>query len=143
MKTVKRRGKREGPTHRLGVTMSQASYDMLQAKSEKNGLTIAALVRQVIDRSVAAGLLDADTPSSPQGAVVVRGALLEQYYQLVEKLQRSHEKETEGLTEHLAIKDQLLAQMQRGLEEYTKVITEQAATIKFYEKERVTDVPED
>ena len=142
MKTVKRRGKREGPTHRLGVTMSQASYDMLQAKSEKNGLTIAALVRQVVDRSVAAGLLDADTPS-PQGSVVVRGALLEQYYQLVEKLQRSHEKEIEGLTEHLAIKDQLLAQMQRGLEEYTEVITEQAATIQVYEQARVTDVPED
>ena len=70
----------------------------------------------------------------------MRGALLEQYYQLVEELQRSHEKRIEGLTEHLAIKDRLIAQMQRGLEEYSETITQQARDIQFYEQARVTDV---
>ena len=135
MATIKRRGKRVGPKQRIYITLALPTIEALRAQGEKLGYSVSALAEQVIDRGVAAGLLDADTPS-PQGAVVVRGALLEQYYQLVEELQRSHEKRIEGLTEHLAIKDRLIAQMKRGLDDYTEIITEQAADLQFFERER-------
>ena len=136
---IKRRGDRPGPTHRITMSFTQSTYEALRDQSTKSGYSIAGVARQVIDRGVAAGLLDADTPS-PQGAVVVRGALLEQYYQLLKELQRSHEKRIEGLTEHLAIKDRLIAQMHRGLDDYTETITQQTRDIQFYEQARVKDV---
>ena len=136
---IKRRGDRPGTTRRITMSFTQSTYEALRDQSAKSGYSIAGVARRVIDRGVAAGLLDADTPS-PQGAVVVRGALLEQYYQLVAELQRSHEKRIEGLTEHLAIKDRLIAQMHRGLDDYTEIITEQARDIQFYEQARVKDV---
>ena len=136
---IKRRGDRPGTTRRITMSFTQSTYEALRDQSAKSGYSIAGVARRVIDRGVAAGLLDADTPS-PQGAVVVRGALLEQYYQLIAELQRSHEKRIEGLTEHLAIKDRLIAQMHRGLDDYTEIITEQARDIQFYEQARVKDV---
>lgn len=137
---IKRRGDRPGPTHRLMLSFSQSTYEALRDQSAKeDGYSIAGVARRVIDRGLAAGLLDANDPNA-QGAVVVRGALLEQYYQLVDDLQRSHEKRIEGLTEHLAIKDRLIAQMKRGLDMYTETIEEQARDIQFYEQARVHDV---
>ena len=136
---IKRRGDRPGPTHRITVSFTQSTFEALRDQSAKSGYSIAGEARQVIDRGVAAGLLYADTPS-PQGGVVVRGALLEQYYLLVEELQRAHEERIKGLTEHLAIKDRLIAQMQQGLEEYAETITQQARDIEIYAQDRVTDV---
>ena len=132
---IKRRGDRPGPTHRITMSFTQSTYEALRDQSAKSGYSIAGVARRVIDRGVAAGLLDANDPNV-QGAVVVRGALLEQYYQLVDDLQRSHEKRIEGLTEQLAIKDRLIAQMKRGLDDYTEIITEQAADLQFFERER-------
>ena len=126
---IKRRGDRQG-THRITLSFSQDIYEALRDQSAKeDGYSIAGVARRVIDRALTCGLLDADTPTSPQGALVVRGALLEQRHQLVDKLQQAHDKQIEGLQERLDIKDLLFAQMKRALEEYTEIITDQATTI--------------
>ena len=138
-KSIKRRGKRGGPTHKLWITMKKPSFEMLEAQSEKLGYSISFLAQQVIDRGLAAGLGVADTPS-PNGADVVRVTQMEHYFQLVEELQRVHKERIEGLIEHLDLKDQLIAQMQRGLELYTETITDQARDLQFYQQARVKDV---
>ena len=84
--------------------------------------------------AVQTGLLDADTPN-PQGAVVVRATQREHYFQLVEELQRVHKERIEGLIEHLDIKDQLNAQLQRELEDYVDKIAEYVERIMRLEKE--------
>ena len=131
-KSVKRRGKRVGPKHRMWITMAQPSIEALRAQSEKLGYSVSALAQLVIDRGVVAGLLYADTPS-PQGAAVVSVTLMEKYVQLSEKLRRSDAERIEGLIEHLDLKEQRIAQMQRVLEEYAETITQQAREIQSYE----------
>ena len=138
---ITRRENQQG-THRMSVSFSRATHEALRSASAKSGCSVAAAARKALEGAVAAGLLDADTPTSSQGAIVVRAALLEQYYQLVDKLQQTHEKQIEGLQERLDIKDLLFAQMKGALEEYTEVITEQATTICFYEQARVHDAGE-
>ena len=59
--------------------------------------------------------------------------LVERRRQLSEKLHRSNEKRIEGLIEHLDLKEQLIAQMQKGLEDYAETITQQATDIEGYE----------
>ena len=138
---ITKRGSRQG-THRLMMSFSKATYEALRDQSAKeDGYSIAGVARRVIDRGVAAGLLDANANDpNAQGAVVVRGALLEQHFRLVDDLQRVHEKRMEGFQEHLDIKDRLIAQMQRALDMYTETIEEQARDIQFYAGDRVKDV---
>ena len=136
---ITKRGSRPGTTHRLMMSFAESTYKSLRDQSAKSGYSIAGVVRQVIGRAVAAGLLDADTPS-PQGDRIVRGALLEQYYQLVDDLQRAHERRIAGLLEDIAIKDRLIDQMKRGLEMNLEIITEQAVDLQFYRKDGVRDV---
>ena len=136
---IKKSGDRQG-THRITMSLSISTYEALRDQSAKeDGYSIAGVARRVIDRGVAAGLLDADTPTRTQGALVVHAALREQYYQLVDKQQQAHDKQIEGLQERLDIKDLLFAQMKRALEQSTEVITDQAMTICFYEQARVHD----
>ena len=136
---VKRRGKREGPTHRLWVTMAKTSFDALHEESEKLGLSIGALARQLIDRGVLAGLLYADTPS-PQGADVVRVTQDERYRQLqdeqvrlLERIVQQGEEQIKLLHDRLDLKDQRIAQMQHGLEDYAETIMRQAKEIEWKE----------
>ena len=136
---IERRGDRQG-THRITISFSQDTYEALRDQSAKeDGYSIGGVARRVIDRGVAAGLLNAETPNL-QGTVVVHDSLLEDFYHLVEKLKRADDKRLEGLTERLAINEQLISQMKRALEMNSEVITEQAATIQFYEHGRVRDV---
>ena len=53
----------------------------------------------------------------------MNATLMEQYCQLSAKLSRSYEERIEGLIDHLDLKDQRIAQMQQGLEEYAETIT--------------------
>ena len=59
---VKRRGPRVGPTHRVYVTLAQPTFEALRAQSAMVGYSVSALAQKVIDRGVAAGLLDAGHP---------------------------------------------------------------------------------
>ena len=138
-KSIKRRGKRVGPKHRIYITLALPTVEALRAEGEKLGYSISALAQRVIDRGVAAGLLYGDTPST-QGAVVVSTTLMEEYIQLSETLRRLDKERIEGLHEHLKINDQMISHLQQGLDDYTEIITEQARTIQFYEQARVRDV---
>ena len=64
-----------------------------------------------------------------------RATQMEHYFQLVEELQRVHKERIEGLIEHLDIKDQLNAQLQRELEDYVDKIAEYVELIMRLEKE--------
>ena len=64
-----------------------------------------------------------------------RATQREHYFQLVEELQRVHKERIEGLIEHLDIKDQLNAQLQRELEDYVDKIAEYVERIMRLEKE--------
>ena len=139
MATIKRRGKRVGPKQRIYVTLALPTIEALRAQGEKLGYSVSALAEQVIDRGVAAGLLYAENPS-PHGAAVVSATLAGQYTRLAEQLFRSYKVQLKILHGDLDLKDQLIAQMQRGLEEYAETITQQARDIQFYEQARVKDV---
>ena len=123
---IKRRGNRQGPSHRITISFTEETYAELRKQSDKLDYSLAEIARRVVDRGVVAD--------------VVSVTKMEEYVQLSEKLRRSDEKRIKGLQEHLDLKDQLIAQMQRGLEEYTEIITEQARDIQFYEQARVKDV---
>ena len=138
MKTVKRRGKRTGPTHRLGVTMSQASYDMLQAKSEKDGLTIAALVRQLIDRALALGLLHSSTPPS-KVEDLVKLYQKENLVQVHEELVLVMEENIDNSRKLIDVYERRDDHQQQMLKEYVEIITDQARDIQFYEQARIHD----
>ena len=136
MATIKRRGKRVGPKHRMWITLALPTVEALRTQSEKLGYSVSALAQQVIDRGVAAGLLDADVPS-PKGADVVRVTKAEHFYK---EMCRLHEKTHEIvdfriqlLKDRLDLKEQMIAQMQQGLEEYAETITQQARDIEGYE----------
>ena len=87
----------------------------LQARGEKLGFSISALVQRVVIRGVAAGLIDDPSPS-----------LNEQYYQLTEELGRLQEDHIKILEDRVDLKEQMIVQMQQGLEE-------QGAEIRAYE----------
>ena len=123
---IKKRGNRQGPTHRITISFTQSTYEALCDQSEKLGYSLAEIARRVIDRGVVAD--------------VVRVTQAEDRERLYEKLCRLHEKQTKILQDRLALKEQLIAQMERGLEMNAEIITEQARSIEFYEQARVTDV---
>ena len=114
-KSKKRRVTRVGPKHRLWITLEQDTFVALQARGEKLGFSISALVQRVVIRGVAAGLIDDPSPS-----------LNEQYYQLTEELGRLQEDHIKILEDRVDLKEQMIVQMQQGLEE-------QGAEIRAYE----------
>ena len=136
MATIKRRGKRVGPKHRMWITLALPTVEALRTQSEKIGYSVSALAQQVIDRGVAAGLLYADTPS-PQGEDVVRVTQAEHYYQLSEELVRLQEDHIKILQDRVDLKEQMIAHMQQGLEDYAETITQQARDIDGYEHARI------
>ena len=108
-KQVKRlRGKQTGPTTRLYVTMPTTHFAMLQAQSEKVGITTAAVARQVIARALADGLGD-DTSPSPYEELLQ--TYIDQQDTWMERVERADQKN-----------DELL----EALHDHTKVIVKQA-----------------
>ena len=143
MATIKRRGKRVGPKHRIYITLALPTFEALRAEGEKLGYSVSALAQRVIDRGVAAGLLYGDTPS-PKGENVVRVTKAERFDQLNKELDRLHDEHTkllkgriEILHDCLDLKEQMIAQMQQGLEEYAETITQQARDIDGSEHARI------
>ena len=141
-KVVKRRGKREGPTSRIWVTFTQATYEALSKRSKKIGYTLGALTRQTIDRAVACGLLLDDLPSL-RGEDVVSADLMEQYVELATKTRRSDGERIRLLTEALDLKQQLIELMEQRTEKYKETTLRQAVEIAIYETGGFTDGPED
>ena len=162
-KSIKRRGKRGGPTHKLWITMKKTSFEMLEAQGEKLGYSISFLAQQVIDRGLAAGLLYADTPS-PQGEDVVRVTQAERHDQLTKELDRLHEEHTKLLKGRIdlleewvsdlrlerAVHAEIIEKQARDIEGYERssleaaeTITQQDRDIQFYEQARVHDVEDD
>ena len=146
MATIKRRGKRVGPKHRIYITLALPTVEALRAQGEKLGYSVSALAQQVIDRGVAAGLLYADTPS-PKGAAVVSATQDEHYRQLqaeqvrlLERIVQQKDEQIEILHDRLDLNVQMISHLHRGLDDYTEIITEQARDIQFYQQARVTDV---
>ena len=139
---IKRRGYRQG-THRITISFSQATYEALRDQSAKeDGYSVGGVARRVIDRGIGVGLLNAEA-ASLERTIIVHDALLEDFHQIVANLKRADDKQIEGLNERLVVNEQLIAQMKRALEMNSEVITEQAATIQFYEQARVHDADEE
>lgn len=144
--SVKRRGPRVGPKHRIYITLALPTVEALRAQSEKIGYSVSALAEQVIDRGVAAGLLYADVPSQ-KGADVVRVTKDGHYRQLqaeqvrlLERIVQQKEEQIEILHDRLDLNVQMISHLHRGLDDYTETITQQARDIQFYEQARVKDV---
>ena len=131
-KSIKRRGKRGGPTHKLWITMKKPSFEMLEAQSEKLGYSISFLAQQIIDRGLAAGLGVADTPS-PQGEDVVRVTQAERHDQLTKELDRLHEEHTKLLKGRIDLLEEWVADLRLERAVHAEIIEQQARDIEGYE----------
>ena len=98
-KSIKRRVTRVGPKHRLWITLDLDTFESLQARGEKLGYSISALANRVINRGVAAGLIDDPTPT-----------LNEQYHQLSAELHREQNEHIEIL-HHLEARIALIKEL--------------------------------
>ena len=133
---ITRREDQQG-THRMSMSFSQATYEALRAKSEKQpGYSIAGAARQVIERGVAAGLLYSETPSS-EVEDLVKLYQSERLVQLHEELHqeavgiiKSKGEIIKLLENRLDTKDKQYAQLIQVLENHTKIITDQASSIE-------------
>ena len=118
-KAKRLRGKQTGPTTRLYVTMPKTHFAMLQAQSEKVGITTAAVARQVIAVALADGLGDETSPSPYE-------ALLQQYIGQQDTLLASGDLAYQKNNELLA-----------ALHNQTEVIVKQAKELAKYKKDRL------
>ena len=135
---VKRRGKRTGAMARLWVTMAKTSHDTLKAESEQRGLTIAALVRQLIDRALALGLLHSSSPPS-KVEDLVKLYQKENLVQVHEELRIAMQENIDTLRKTIDAYERRDDHQQQMLKEYVEIITDQAKDIQFYEQGRVHD----
>ena len=117
-KVERLRGKQTGPTTRLYVTMPKTHFAMLQAQSEKVGITTAAVARQVIARALADGLGDETSPSPYE-------ALLQQYIDQEDTLLANGDLAYQKNNELL-----------ETLHNHTKTIVKQAKELAKYKKDR-------
>ena len=132
---------RPGPIHRISMSFSHGTYQALHAQSKRLGYSIAGVARQVVDRAMAAGLLDKDIPS-PHGADVVRVTQDEHREHLNAEISRLHEKHIDILQDRLDLKEQRIAQLQQVLDMNALTITELSGDLQFYQQGRVADVPD-
>ena len=115
--------KARGESRRITISFTPTTYTMLRDQSEKLGYSLAEIARRVIDNAVVS---DVGRVTNAED----RDHLYEKICRLHEKRIKGLEKRIKGVQDHLDIKDQLIAQMQLGLEQYTEVITEQASSIE-------------
>ena len=139
--SVKRRGKRGGPKkHRTWITIEEPTIAALRAQGETLGYSVSALAQLVLDRGVACGLINKDTPSA-HGADVVRVTQDEHREHLNAEISRLHEKHVEILQDRLDLKEQRIAQLQQVLDMNALTITELSGDLQFYQQGRVHDAP--
>ena len=110
-KSKKRRVTRVGPKFRMWITLEEPTIAALRARGEKLGFSISALVQRVINRGVAAGLIDDASPT-----------LDEQYYHLTEELCRTQKEHIEILQDRIDLKDQQIATQHQQLCEYSTAL---------------------
>ena len=126
--SIKKRVKRAGPTHRVYVTLTLPTVEALRAEGAKRGYSISALVQQVIERGMAAGLLYAETPSS-KVEDLVKLYQSERLAEVYEELRLAMQENIDLSLKEIALQGDLIAQKQQGLEMYAETITDQAQTI--------------
>ena len=134
--SVKRRGPRVGPTHRVYVTLTLSIVEALRTEGEKRGYSVSALAQLLIERAMGAGLLYAETPSSKEKDL----AKLYQKERLVQLHEELHQEAvktiklkgeiTKVLEDQLDTRNKQYAQLIQVLENHTQIITEQASSIE-------------
>ena len=92
---IKRRGKKQGLSHRITLTFGQETYDELLMQSNKLGYSLAEIARRVIDRGVVGEVVSLTQAETKE--------------ELYEKLCRLHERRAKGLLEDIAIRDEDIA----------------------------------
>ena len=136
--TKRRRGKRAGPTRRIGITFNAAAFDMLSEQSKATGYTIAAVARLTMDRALALGLLHSSTPPS-KAEDLVKLYQKETLEQVHEELRLAMQENIDLLLKRIDIYERRDDQKQQMLDESAEIITDQARDIQFYEQGRVHD----
>ena len=127
---IKKSGDRPGATQRITMSFSQSTYKALREKSAKQpGYSIAGVARQVIERGMAAGLLNAETPSS-KVEDLVKMYQSERLAEVYEELRLAMQENIDLLLKRIALQDDLISRKQQRFEEYAETITEQASSIE-------------
>ena len=139
--SVKQRGPRVGPTHRVYVTLALPTVEALRAEGEKRGYSLSALAQQMIDRAMAAGLLYAETPSS-KVEDLVKMYQSESLVQVHEELRLAMQENIDLLLKKIDIYERRNGQMQQRFKEYAETITKQARDIQCFEQASVADAPD-
>ena len=130
MKTKKRRGKRQGPTHRITITFPRNLFEALSDASDHYGYSISEIARRVIDRGVGAGLLHAETPHK-KGTAVVRLTHFREYSDMARETVRLYEAQIKIFEDRLRLADKLAGLQAQRLLESSEVITELARDLEL------------
>ena len=126
---IKRPVDQPGTTRRISMSFTESTYKALRAAGKKRGYSIAGVARQVIDRAIGVGLLSSSTPPS-KVEDLVKLYQSESVVQVYEELRLLMQENIDLLLKELALKDQLIAQKQQRVKEYTETITNQASSIE-------------
>ena len=129
MKT-KRRGKQQGPTHRITMTFPENLFQCLSDASDHYGYSISEMARRVIDRGVGAGLLHAETPHK-KGTTVVRLTHFREYADMALETLRLKDAEIKILQDRLTLAGKGATQQAQRLLESSDVITELARDLEL------------
>ena len=124
-KSIKRRVRRIGAKHRLWITLEQDTFETLQARGEKLGYSISALAQRVINRGVAAGLIDDASPTTT-----------EEYYLLSDDLYRTMKKLPKLLSASVDLREHMVASLNQVVMRQVEQIAQQDLVIKKYEQDR-------
>ena len=129
MKT-KKRGKQQGPTHRITMTFPRNLFEALSDASEAYGYSISEIARRVIDRGVGAGLLHSETPHK-KGTAVVRLTHFREYADMALETVRLNQAQIKILEDRLTLADKVAVQQAQRLLESSEVITELARDLEL------------
>ena len=129
MKT-KRRGKQQGPTHRITMTFPENLFQVMSDASDHYGYSISEMARRVIDRGVGAGLLHAETPHK-KGTSVIRLTDFREYADAARETLRLNEAQLKILEDRLKLADKVAVQQAKRLLESSEVITEMARDLEL------------
>ena len=122
--SIKRRVRRIGAKHRLWITLEQDTFEALQARGEKLGYSISALAQRVINRGVAAGLIDDASPTTT-----------EEYYLLSDDLYRTMKELPKLLSASVDLREHMVASLNQVVIRQVEQIAQQDLAIKKYEQD--------
>ena len=129
---IKKRGNRQGASHRVSMSFEKSTYEALRRESEKHGYSIAEITRQVIDRSIVYGLLSDEKKPLPDAALD-RNAEMQHYTLLASK----KEKLIKVLRETIAVQSGHLDELNKQIKVLRATILMKNLSLALYETDDV------